>query len=82
MAEDSGFRLHYQHGPAMGVVEVSGLAFAERADAALQEIAAHTGSSVAATYAQINHARKELRVLAEDDPYLRDFLSTTEERDG
>lgn len=42
MAEDGGFRLHYQHGPTMGVVEVSGLAFAERADAALQEIAAHT----------------------------------------
>lgn len=37
-------------------------------------ISEHTGSSVAATYAQINHARKELRRLAEDDPYLRDFL--------
>ncbi len=48
----------------------------------VEEIAGHTGSSVAATYAQISHARKELRVLAEKDPYLRDFLETTRGEDG
>lgn len=45
----------------------------------VEAISEHTGSSVAATYAQINHARKELRRLAENDPYLRDFLDTARE---
>lgn len=36
------YTLHYKHGPAMAVAEISALAFIEVAEPILQEIAAHS----------------------------------------